>query len=248
VPRPPLEIRGSIPGDFAYSTPGSSWAPPRVRNAAAQRLAAQIPPRLKDHTAQTVLREFAASAKRSPTAVLQDWLFPEGIHIVAADATPPYTWIVWERLTLAPKAYFLVPELALAEEAMQWLHSKSRNVARRNLLGWAPDGTHGRRRAEDDRLWTEVKASPHHKAGSRRPGHNLDLLPTDTLAPETLVEIQDLLHALNTLASLRERQVLDLLCSGVSLKDIPRQLSIPRSQVDQYVFRLRKKFVLLKAG
>ncbi len=95
----------------------SSWVPPRVRNAAAQRLAALIPPGIRDHTAQTALPEFAACAQESPTGVLQDWLFPEGIRIKAADAPPPFTWIAWQPLSLAPKAYFLLPSLDLAEEA-----------------------------------------------------------------------------------------------------------------------------------
>jgi hypothetical protein len=49
----------------------SAWVPPRVRNAAAQRLATLIPPGIKDRTARTALQEFAASAQESSTAVLQ---------------------------------------------------------------------------------------------------------------------------------------------------------------------------------
>ena len=115
-----------------------------------------------------------------------------------------------------------------ANDFEQWLLRTAQNDVRRNLVQWAPDGPHG--------------------AKSLSLEHDLALLPTDTPAPETLVEIQDLLHALNTLASPRERQVMDLRLSGVSPADIARQLSIPRPQVDVYVYRLREKLARLKAG
>jgi DNA-directed RNA polymerase specialized sigma24 family protein len=226
----------------------SAWVPPRVRNAAAQRLATLIPPGIKDRTARTALQEFAASAQESSIAVLQEWLFPAGICIAAADASPPFTWIAWQPFSLAPQAYFLLPSLDLAEQAWQWLLRAARNDARRNLLGWAPEGHHGRPQTQHDQPWMEVKASPRHTSSNHRPRHDLDLMPTDTLASETLVEIQDLLQALDQGASPRERQVLSLLAAGASPADMARELHIPHPQVGQYVLRLRKKLARLKAG
>jgi DNA-binding CsgD family transcriptional regulator len=194
------------------------------------------------------LQEFAASAQESPTAVLQNWLFPEGIHLTAAQASPPFTWIAWQPFSLAPQAYFLLPSLDLAEQAWRWLLSAARNDARRNLLEWASDGRHGRLQTEDDQSWTEMRESPRHTSSGRRLRHNIDLLPTDTLAPETLAEIQELLHVLDKVVSPRERQVLGLWAAGASPEDMARELRISRPQVGQYLFRLRKKLARLKAG
>jgi DNA-binding CsgD family transcriptional regulator len=219
----------------------ATWVPPRVRNAAAQRLAALLPPGIKDPVARTMLLEFSARAEQSPTAVLQDWLFPEGIHIAAADAPPPFTWLAWQPLSLAPEAFFVLPSLELAEEAGQWLLHAARNDARRNLLGWAPDGPHGRRRPEKDRPWTEVRARTRQEPPSLGPGADLALLPSDDLPQETLIEIRNLLQALGQVASPKERQVLDLLRSGFSPEDIATSLDMTRSTVDVHCFNLRQK-------
>ncbi len=86
---------------------------------------------------------------------------------------------------------------------------------------------------------------PRHKASSRSPSADLALFPSTDIPHETLVEIQDLLRALKTMATPQERNVLELLLSGSSPEDIATRLSIRRSTVDVHCFNLRQKYAQL---
>jgi hypothetical protein len=185
----------------------SPWVPMAAHHAATARLAACIPPGLKDRIAMRTLRQIARDRDQPPERLLHEQYFPQGLlhvqpYVCAASCWSPYepSWC----LDVGGTAHAIGWQEAIAER-LETLWRAAYRDARQNLRGWA----------------------------SHALAHALADDPIDTPDPKETVEAVDLLNVLWKDAKAGERRVIELLKEQYTPSEVASTLGVSRAYVSK---------------
>jgi DNA-binding CsgD family transcriptional regulator len=199
------------------------------RDAAIARMAALARPRLTDPHAHAALVELSRHTQRPPSALLREWLFPEGVLLALGSAyTPQRLQIGGDRLTDATGRWVPQSPIGLTPSRFAtWLTQATYNAAEAILL---------------ERPYPDSPTDRH--GALRRPVVSLAdaaHAPSAHSEMEHAIDAQRLVATLMQSASPRERQLFSLLADSASRQEAAAEMGIARATVDTLFFRLRDR-------
>jgi DNA-binding CsgD family transcriptional regulator len=208
-------------------------------NGAIGRLTGHMTLGLRNPPARRELRRRAAQQRISPKDLLRTEIFPLAMTLVSYEADTPQRIRVgrdWATNSQG-KVEIVSPQAGLPSRAfVQWWFSQVYAAATAMLL----DEPYPRPTTQPVPLLLREEDALERLAAPESPGARDSAMLTALLQPEEM-DSADQLHHLRTVASPREKELLLLLCQGLSRNEAAQAMGIKRATADVLIHRTRQK-------